>query len=292
MSVFCLLMMLLVAGPSGAQHPWSRDMPPGRAPQGLWLGVLVEELPFGRLDGLELPYGVQVNRVFPGSPAQDGGLQAGDIILELAGRPVYSVARLRWLVSQATSSPEVEIKYYRDGETSSSRVDLRAPAPVPGKRPPGGGWSSASYLGVGLQALTPGLREAFSVPDDIGVLIAEVYPDSPAARAGLSAGDTIVRMDRRTITVIPDIHRVLDYFEPGERIEIELIRGGERRSMTVTLGERETPRVPGGGEGWPPSAGPTGPLFDPAWWEDVEQFLQRWKDYFERQRPGAPQGAL
>jgi hypothetical protein len=33
-------------------------------------------------------------------------------------------------------------------------------------------------------------------------------------------------------------------------------------------------------------------LFDPAWWEDVEQFLQRWKDYFERQRPGAPQGAL
>jgi membrane-associated protease RseP (regulator of RpoE activity) len=162
---------------------------------------------------------------------------------------------------------------------------------VPRQRPPAPGRYSARYLGVGLQPLTPGLREAFSVPDGIGVLIAEVYRDSPAARSGLAAGDTIVRMDRRTISSIPDVYRVLDYFEPGEEIEIEVIREGERQSLRVTLGERDVPAAREYGENWPsPRSGE--PFFDPRWWEGIDEFLQRWRDYFEQERRGSPPAAL
>jgi S1-C subfamily serine protease len=287
-----LLTGLLLAGSLNAQPPWHPDVAPSPSGQPVYLGVFVEELAFGKLDALQLPYGVLISRVLPDSPAQRGGLRPGDIILELNDQPVFSVSRLRWLVQAAAADKPVEVEYYRGGESSTARIDLHAPgertAPGASADMPGG-LSSSSYLGIGLQSLTPGLRDAFAVPDGIGVLIAEVYPDTPAAKSGLSAGDVLVKMDRRTIQTIPDVHRVLDYFDPGEQLDIEVIRDGARQSVTVTLGERaqaarpeQRPTAPGGPE----------PILDPAWWKAIEEFAEHWREYFEQKRPAPPPAAL
>jgi C-terminal processing protease CtpA/Prc len=124
------------------------------------------------------------------------------------------------------------------------------------------------------------------------VLISEVYPDTPASKSGLSAGDVIVRMDRRTIGEIADMHRVLDYFEPGEQLVVEVIRDGKNQELTVTLGQRDRPprREPGPGRVEP--GGDTQPLFDPAWWDEIEEFVDRWKDYFEQRHAERPPVAL
>jgi S1-C subfamily serine protease len=286
------LLLLLLITSVHAQPPWPGDLPGGpTAPPGRQLGVLVEELPLERLDALQLPYGVRITRVFPGSPAQAGGLRADDIILEAAGQPVFSVARLRWLVGKSAPRDNLDITYYRNGAQASTAVRLGSPAPgVPlansGRSEPG--WTSPSYLGVGLQPLTPGLREAFSVPSGVGVLIAEIFPDTPASKSGLSAGDVIVRMDRRTIGEIDDVHRVLDYFEPGEQLVVEIIRERKNQELTVTLGQRD--RLPGPDR--PEPSGDTQPLFDPAWWGEIERFMDRWKDYFEQRRAESPPVAL
>ena len=283
-----ILFLLATAGLASAQ-PFPPTAP-GALPRGLVLGLVADEVSFAALDRLQLPYGVRVGNVIPDSPAQRAGLRPEDILLEFDGMPVFSASRLRWLLKAAAGREAVAIQYYRGGERLTTHVDLDVTRSA--VRPDSGtnsGSFPAAYLGVSFQPLTAGLREAFSVPDEIGVLIADVHPDSPAASAGLRPGDVIVKMGRRTIHDPSDVHRVVDYFEPGEPIAVELIREGRRQSVSVALGESS--KEPQRQQGSDPRAGPE-PLFDPAWWEEIEEFAQHWKDFFERWENEPPPDAL
>jgi serine protease Do len=223
--------LLLSALPAFAQpprswHPHAHEYPPGPR-----IGVLVENLSFKELDHLDLSYGVRVTRVVPGSPADTAGIQAGDILYQLDGAPLFSVARLQWLVERTAAGEKALLKYYRDDEQLSAEVTPGRP--LGPSWPPAGSqrhwaWSEpSSYLGASLQSLTAGLREAFAVPEGTGALVSEVYEEGPAAEAGLHAGDVIIRMDKRSIRGIDDVRRVLDYFEPGEQLIVEIIRDKE-----------------------------------------------------------------
>jgi membrane-associated protease RseP (regulator of RpoE activity) len=75
----------------------------------------------------------------------------------------------------------------------------------------------------------------YQVPMGRGVLIADVEQGSPAAQAGLLPGDILVRFDRRKIRSLGDVYRALAFFEPGEAVELELIRGGKTKSLQAVL---------------------------------------------------------
>jgi S1-C subfamily serine protease len=252
--------------------------------------VLVEEIPFDELDAMQLSYGVEVQRVIPDSPASDAGLREGDILLEVGGEPVFSVSRLRWLVGQPAAGTTLEVKYSRDGTAATVNITprlLRAgPTPPAGPLPPPdcphGSWGRPGYLGVTLQALTPGLREAFGAPENTGALVAEVNTESPASRAGLQAGDVIVKMDRRTIRDIGDVMRVLDYFGPGEAVQVEIIRDKASQTLNVDLGEgRESRSGDGGYHSWHHPEPGAMPFFtDPDWWRNIQQYMERWQQYW------------
>lgn len=283
------LILLLAGSLLQAQPSWTTERP-AEPPRGMQLGVLVEELSMQELDTLQLPYGLRITRVFPDSPARAGGLRPGDIILQAAGQPVFSVARLRWLVQNAAPGTGLQVEYQRDGRRA--RTELQPLGSQAGERTteasPERGWAGGTYLGVSLQPLTRGLREAFATPPGVGVLIAEVYPDSPASEAGLRAGDVIVRMDRRTIREIADVYRVLDYFEPGARVTVEVIREGENREQPLTLGARPAGGVRRPGPQPPPGHPDMEPFLDPDWWNGIERFIDRWREYFEQRRAEPP----
>jgi S1-C subfamily serine protease len=252
------------------------------------LGVLVAEIPFEQLDSLGLAYGVEVTRVLPGSPAEEAGLRAGDVLVELDGLPLFSVPRLRWLVGQAATNVPLVVTYNRDGTATTVKITprrMQAAAPPSPHWQPQSSQASSSYLGVKLQALTPGLRKAFEVAEGTGALVAEVYAGSPADKAGLRAGDVIVKMDRRTIHDSEDVQRVVDYFDPGEPVKVEIIRDRKNQTLTVELGERAGSR---GNEAWPswqhPEPGPTPFFADPDWWREMEDFMEQWRHYWEGSR--------
>lgn len=92
------------------------------------------------------------------------------------------------------------------------------------------------FLGISMVEVTPGLATANSLPVEKGVAITAVSANSPAARAGLQAGDVIVGVGGRAIRYSGDLVQALTEHKPGERVMVEFYRGSQRRSAEVTLG--------------------------------------------------------
>ena len=95
------------------------------------------------------------------------------------------------------------------------------------------------YIGVQLITLTPELRRHFGVPEDRGVMVSKVLEDTPAARAGVEVGDVLVTADGSAIDTAGDVTRVLGSKEPGEEVQIDFWRDGERRGLAVAFEERQ-----------------------------------------------------
>lgn len=95
-----------------------------------------------------------------------------------------------------------------------------------------GGFLGVETLGLGEQ-----LAEYFQAPEDHGVLVTRVVEDSPAADAGLRAGDVIVSVDGKDIEDADDLRRRVRRHDPGDSVEIEVIRKGSRKTLTATLGK-------------------------------------------------------
>ena len=75
-------------------------------------------------------------------------------------------------------------------------------------------------------------------PTGTGALVAAVVPGGPAARAGLRPGDRIVGIGGREVNRSTDVSAVVTAREPGEKIELRIRRGGDERTLSVTLGTR------------------------------------------------------
>src|SRR3954464_7699561 len=109
----------------------------------------------------------------------------------------------------------------------------RAPTSVSPCSPP-------AYPGVAMQPprLTNALTERLRLDDPRGVLVVMVESDSPADRAGLLVGDLIVAARGETVAEPQDVAELLGGEQVGAALELSVVRGGERRSLTVTVGER------------------------------------------------------
>ena len=101
------------------------------------------------------------------------------------------------------------------------------------------GHVTRGFLGVGIQALTPALAEAFEVGDAQGLLVTEVTPDGPAARAGVRTDDVLLTLDGRPVDGPGALRNAVALLTPGDEVELVLLREGQRRTMKVVLGTRE-----------------------------------------------------
>jgi len=94
--------------------------------------------------------------------------------------------------------------------------------------------STTVYLGIMVMMPPSGER---------GILVREATPDSPAAKAGLRAGDHIVKVDDRDVSSVEQFLQTVASHKPNDKMTLHIMRGGQERTMTATLGER-----PAGGE--------------------------------------------
>jgi S1-C subfamily serine protease len=110
-----------------------------------------------------------------------------------------------------------------------------------------------AFLGVSGADLTPEIADVLNLDRDDGALVQSVVPDSPADEAGIESGDAettiegqplraggdvIVAVDGEAIQDMGDVIAAVDSKRPGDELELTLLRGGDERTVTVTLGDR------------------------------------------------------
>ena len=172
-----------------------------------WLGVQIQRLTPEIAKSLdrEEPQGALVAAVTADSPAAKAGVRQGDVVLAFAGKKIAEPRDLSLAVATAPIGKEVSLMAWRDGkELELHPVIALMPKSVETAR---GGEPSEepsarkhSALGLRLAPLTDEARQEFDIPRDVhGVVVADVAPDSPAARE-IEPGDVIVSINQRVVS--------------------------------------------------------------------------------------------
>ena len=119
------------------------------------------------------------------------------------------------------------------------------------------------YLGVGLQPLDDNIAPSLGLPKDMGEIVRSVVPGGPAANAGLRQGDVILRVNGQDVTPEETVSYLIANTQVGSRASLDIIRGGKRQTVTVTVGERPTEeqlaKLSGGGGAITPDGGDQSP---------------------------------
>ncbi len=239
--LFVLLLFLTPPLPLQAQ-----DSSPG------WLGVRIQALNPDLAEGfgLESDRGVLVSTVAPGSPAESGGIEPGDVILELGGKSVRNGEQFVREVRKLAPGRKVPFSIHRGGKIVTRMIEIGArpggtperesppPPPIhPSFNPRNLIPPSSTYLGVQIQNLDEAnLASYFSVDVNGGVLVTGVEPDSPAAESGIEGGDVILQIEDRPVSTVADLRKELSLMEPGDEVAIEILRRGKEKTIEVTLG--------------------------------------------------------
>jgi S1-C subfamily serine protease len=115
------------------------------------------------------------------------------------------------------------------------------------------GWVEHPWLGVKMQAIDDRAAEAIRLPTEKGVLVAEVVPNSPAAKAGLKGGktrvvvdgvtymlggDVIAKVDGREVATVEDVIDAVRSKEPGDTVTLQVERDGDTKVVKVELGRQ------------------------------------------------------
>jgi len=100
-------------------------------------------------------------------------------------------------------------------------------------------------LGVVTQDLTPDLAQAFGIKSNRGAVIARVFPDSAAEKAGLQAGDVVIAINDHKLRNSADMRNRIGLLRIGDRVEMTVLREGKQRKLTAVIAEPKLTSVAG-----------------------------------------------
>jgi serine protease Do len=98
------------------------------------------------------------------------------------------------------------------------------------------------WLGVSIQPLTPELAKSFGTKDSKGVLISDVIPDSPAAKAGIQPGDILLEFEGKKMESPGDLQRAVGLTSPGTSAKMRVLREKGERTVEVKIAEASDER--------------------------------------------------
>jgi serine protease Do len=217
-----------------------------------YLGITVAEVTpdVAEAWGMKDDRGALVQTVSPGMPAAEAGVQKGDIIVAIDGRPVSSSEEVVRIISAKDPGSKVRLTIFRGGKEMhftanlGDRPDLAANRGSKG--PDGPGENNETQLGITVEELTPGILQELQMPRDTsGVVVTHVSRVAEAWEKGINSGDLITEVNRVPVTTLADYRREIRKVKAGGLLILYVINppsrtGGETISRYVTL------RVPKG----------------------------------------------
>jgi len=194
-----------------------------------WLGVMLSELTQDQREasGVDADAGVRIADVIPGSPADAGGLEPNDIVLDFNGKEVPDLYTFRLMVAEREMGEKVDLKINRDGKEKNISIILgdrdmslaqsqgqMFPDQDRGDDDP---QNTASWLGMSVETATPILARQYEVDYHQGVIVTDVEPGSPAYRKNIVPGTIITKIDFRDVRSKEDFVRISNELQDREK---------------------------------------------------------------------------
>jgi serine protease Do len=223
-----------------------------------WLGAAVSEVTPDKVKEFKLPAerGVVLGKIVPDSPAAKAGLKENDVVTELNGQRVEGTEQFRRMIREIPSGRSAQITVWRDGRSQTLAVAIGKAEPhingavvSPGTfafnmpdlshlnemmevNPWLGG---QPRLGIDAEDLEGDFGNYFGAPDGEGVLVRGVFPDSPAAKAGLKAGDVITAVNGDRVRSVGDLREKLAEKRGENTVKLGLLRNKAPLTLSVEI---------------------------------------------------------
>jgi len=193
-----------------------------------YLGILPQDITpsMAKAFGEKDPRGVVVGDVTASSPAQESGIQRGDILLELNGNAITSANQLRMTVSMMNPGTSVKLKLLRNGSERDMTVKLaEMPTETAKLNSNEEGAGSKTLDGVEVTTLNPQIAEQLGLPaTTTGVVVSGVDPSSKMADAGLRRGDVIQEVNHQPVKSVSEFQNAVKKSGDGPLLLVN--RGG------------------------------------------------------------------
>jgi serine protease Do len=201
----------------------------GRVHRGI-IGVNAQTITPDMAEGLGLSrnWGVILGDVYPGGPAFEAGLQPGDIVIALDGKPVENGRQLDVTVYRYRVGDKITLEYLRGEETRTTRVEVTRRSDSPGRfsdlvTPEKNLIPKLGLLALDIdrriKSMLPNLRVLF------GVVVAAQSADAPAWREGFLPGDVIFSINGRPVRDLEGLRSLAADLRPGDAVAAQVQRG-------------------------------------------------------------------
>lgn len=245
-----LFLLVAILGVAAAEAERIRLVSSEEAGHKGYLGIKMQELDSDLRKGLDLKVknGVLVSEVVEGSPAEEAGIEDGDVIVSFDGKKVASAKELSELVAETDVGKKVKVKVSRDNRSKTLNV-------VVGEWPEDHTWVFATpdgfkdihvqmfrpKLGVRIHEMDEDLASYFGVDKDGGVLVLGVEEESTAESAGIKAGDVIIELEGSEIESTKDLYDAVGKIDEGEKFEVTVVRKKKKVELEATMKEGQGP---------------------------------------------------
>jgi serine protease Do len=192
-----------------------------------WLGVTIQNVDKNLADsfGLDRPRGALVSQLAPGGPAEEAGLEPGDVIIAFNGAPIETSADLPHVVGLIAPDTEVDVRIVRNRKERTIEVVVGGldADDTPGLANRNGG-DGADRLGMVIETAPEEMLDRWELSG--GVLVRSVEEESPAGRAGLVSGDVITMVGSTPVRSEAAFRDATEDLVPGESVPLRVIRRG------------------------------------------------------------------
>jgi serine protease Do len=201
-----------------------------------WLGVLIQEVSKGLAEsfGLDRPYGALVSQVLKGSPADDAGINTGDVIIEYNGEEISYSSELPQLVGRTRVDEKVALVVMRNGKekTLTLKIGELPSVDKPASEIAKSKAKKSNKLGVNVKLLDEQTLAAMNL--DAGVQVTQVL-GQPASAAGIRQGDIISRLNNQRFTTMSEFLRVVENLPSNRFVPVLIVRQGNPLFIVIKV---------------------------------------------------------
>ena len=204
-----------------------------------WLGVGIEEMTPSALKKMKVEgkSGLLVIFVEEKSPADKAGIKEDDVIISFNDKKVKYAKEFSRTVKRTKPGTAVNVKVVRDSKVKDLKVKLGEREEKSHKSFSFGGnfiyISDRPQIGIKIQELNKDLAAYFNIDKGKGVLILEVFEDTPAEKSGLKAGDVITSVDKEKVSDPDDLLELLEDYDGGDEVTLEFVRKGKTETAKI-----------------------------------------------------------